>query len=51
MIKDRIANTLWKTLDDLEQAIGEELRPIYENAEECGGWFHTLGSLNKQTLP
>jgi len=33
VIKDRIANTLWETLDALEQAIGEELRPIYETAE------------------
>jgi transposase len=28
VIKDRIANTLWATLDDLEAAIGEELKPI-----------------------
>ena len=33
LIKDRIANTLWATLDDLEEALGEELRPIYESAE------------------
>ena len=33
VIKDRIANTLWQTLDDLEAAIGEELKPIYETAE------------------
>lgn len=33
VVKDRIANTLWETLDALEQAIGEELRPIYETAE------------------
>ena len=33
VIKDRIANTLWKTLDDLEAAIGEELKPIYQTAE------------------
>jgi transposase len=33
VIKDRIGNTLWKTLDALEQAMGEELRPIYETAE------------------
>jgi|SRR5450631_928590 transposase len=33
VIKDRIANTLWQTLDDLETAIGEELKPIYETAE------------------
>jgi len=33
VIKDRIANTLWETWDALEQAIGEELRPIYETAE------------------
>ena len=33
MIKDRIANTLWETLETLEQALGEELRPIYESAE------------------
>jgi transposase len=33
VIKDRIANTLWQTLDALEEALGEELRPIYESAE------------------
>jgi YD repeat-containing protein len=33
VIKDRIANTLWKTWDALEEAIGEELRPIYQCAE------------------
>jgi transposase len=33
VIKDRIGNTLWATLDLLEEAIGEELRPIYETAE------------------
>lgn len=33
VIKDRIANTLWQTLEALEEALGEELRPIYESAE------------------
>ena len=33
VIKDRIGNTLWATLEALEEAIGEELRPIYESAE------------------
>lgn len=33
LIKDRIANTLWTTLEALEEALGEELRPIYESAE------------------
>jgi hypothetical protein len=33
VIKDRIGNVLWEKLDDLEQAIGEELRPLCENAE------------------
>jgi len=33
VIKDRIANTLWQTLESLEEALGEELRPIYESAE------------------
>ena len=32
VIKDRIANPLWQTLDALEEALGEELRPIYESA-------------------
>lgn len=32
VIKDRIANTLWKSLAALEVALGEELRPIYESA-------------------
>jgi transposase len=33
VIKDRIANTLWHTLESLEAALGEELRPIYQSAE------------------
>lgn len=33
VIKDRIGNTLWATLDALEEAMSEELRPIYETAE------------------
>ncbi|MEI8289930.1 MAG: IS630 family transposase [Verrucomicrobiota bacterium] len=33
VIKDRIANTLWPTLEALEEAMGEELRPIYESAD------------------
>jgi hypothetical protein len=33
VIKDRIGNTPWATLEALEEAIGEELRPIYECAE------------------
>ncbi len=33
VIKDRIANTLWPTIEALEEALGEELRPIYESAE------------------
>jgi transposase len=33
LIKDRIANTLWNTLDALEDALAQELRPIYESAE------------------
>jgi transposase len=33
LIKDRIANTLWQTLEALEEALGEELRPIYQSAE------------------
>lgn len=33
VIKDRIANTLWPTLETLEAALGEELLPIYQNPE------------------
>jgi transposase len=33
LIKDRIGNTLWETLEGMEEAIGEELRPLWENAE------------------
>ena len=33
VIKDRIANTLWQTLEALEESLGEELRPIYESAD------------------
>jgi transposase len=33
VIKDRIANTLWPNIESLEEALGEELRPIYESAE------------------
>ena len=32
LIKDRIGNTLWEQFADLEQAIGEELRELCENA-------------------
>ena len=32
VIKDRLGNTLWETLEAMEEAIGEELRPIYESA-------------------
>ncbi len=34
LIKDRIANTVWNTLEALEHALGQELRPIYESAEQ-----------------
>jgi transposase len=33
LIKDRIGNAVWTTLEALEEAIGEELRPLYETAE------------------
>lgn len=33
LIKDRLGNILWQTLDAMDEAIGEELRPIYETAE------------------
>jgi transposase len=33
LIKDRIGNVLWGTLEKLEAAIVEELEPIYESAE------------------
>jgi transposase len=33
LIKDRIGNVLWTTLEALERAIGEEIRPIYETPE------------------
>jgi hypothetical protein len=33
LIKDAIGNVRWRTLEELEAAIGEELRPIYETAE------------------
>jgi len=33
VIKDRIGNTLWATLEALEKSMGEELRPIYESAD------------------
>ena len=33
-MKDRIANTLWHMLESLEEPLGQELRPIYENAEQ-----------------
>ena len=34
LIKDRVGNTLWKSLGALEKSLGEELRPLYENAEQ-----------------
>jgi transposase len=33
VIKDRIGNVLWETMADLEQAIGEQLRPLCDHAE------------------
>jgi hypothetical protein len=33
LIKDQIGNLLWKSLDALEAASGEELRPIYQTAQ------------------
>jgi transposase len=33
VIKDRIGNLLWGTLEAIEEAIAEELRPIYDSAE------------------
>ena len=33
LVKDRIGNVLWDTLEALETAIVEELRPIYETAD------------------
>jgi transposase len=33
LIKDRLGNTLWQSLDAMDEAIGEELRPIYESAD------------------
>ena len=33
VVKDRIGNVLWHTIADLEQSIGEELRPLCENPE------------------
>lgn len=34
LIKDRIANTVWQTLEALEDALAEELRPICQSAEQ-----------------
>jgi hypothetical protein len=33
LIKDRIGNVLWNRFADLERAISEELRPLYESAD------------------
>lgn len=33
LIKDRIGNTLWATLEKIEEAIAEELRPFYESGQ------------------
>jgi hypothetical protein len=53
VIKDRIGNTLWTTLEALEAALGGELRPIYESAERVRSLVsHDMaGSSIKQTLP
>ena len=32
VIKDRLGNRLWDTLEAMEEAIGEEIRPIYASA-------------------
>jgi transposase len=36
LVKDRIGNVLWGTLEKLEAAIAEELEPIYESAQRVG---------------
>jgi len=33
LIKDRIGNTVFEKMELLEEAIAEELRPLWENAE------------------
>jgi hypothetical protein len=33
LIKDRIGNAVWTTLEALEEAIGEELHPLCKTAE------------------
>ena len=47
VIKDRIAKTLWPTLEALEEAIGEELRPIYESAERVRNWVSHPGLIDQ----
>ena len=44
LIKDRLGNTLFKTLDEIEDAIGEELRPVYETADRIRSLVSTHGS-------
>ena len=43
-IKDRIANTAWQTLDSIEAAIEEELRPLWQSGQRVreligNGWL------------
>ena len=47
VIKDRIANTLWQTLDDLERPSARNCGPFMKMPNACGGWFHTPGWSNK----
>ncbi len=54
LIKDRIGNTLWESLDKLEEAIVKVLRPIYESAAEMRTlvshdrlvWINTIAARN-----
>jgi len=51
VIKDRIASTPWHTLESLEEALGEELRPVHETAERGRRLASHPRLANWQTLP
>ena len=51
VIKDRIASTPWHTLESLEEALGEELRPVHETAERGRRLASHPRLANRQTLP
>ena len=46
LLKDKMGNQLGEAREDLETAIGEELRPRRNRRTAYGPWFHARGLAN-----